>query len=406
MDSLKTQDLAQILGLYSPWVIKDIELAMNAETITILLEKQHDKSRFSFLASSKKGEHVTRRWQHVRFGHYNTFIQASMTLEELAEISGDRPPAFLGAENKTITRELADTIRIAYSRNLNADMISGLLGISHEVVETEIREIETEEQQKEHVALLPLESNPVWREVLTDHVKLSTRLLPLKLLLSRLKLEVSKNIDSQDVIQKSVSELRNFFLRHAGQLANEYEQIGAREDASPRPTNTTSASQKTKLVLPGTKNVLWHQLLTGEFELQTQSMPLKLSIAQQRRSYMATTSEEERLDVIRNVQLFFKHNARTHIPELRILTQMLEKQKEDGVQLPPLNHDIWKQLLLDDKLLSTDKINYRLLLSRLKTNYRRNHDEGSIEQLHSFFSQNARAMLEEIKVINSLASAQ
>jgi hypothetical protein len=406
MDSLKTQDLAQILGLYSPWVIKDIELATNAESITISLEKQHDKSRFSFLAANKKGEHVTRRWQHVRFGHYNTFIAASMTLEELAEISSDRPPAFLGAENKTVTRELSDTIRIAYSRNLNADMISGLLGISHEVVETEIREIETEEQQREHVALLPLESNPVWRGVLTDKVKLSTRLLPLKLLLSRLKLDVSKDIDSQDVLQKSVSELRNFFLRHAGQLSNEYEQIGARESAAPQTPTSSNSSQKTKLVLPGTKNILWKQLLTGEFELQTQSMPLKFSIAQQRRSYAAATDDSERLDVVRNIQLFFKHNARAHIPELRILTQMLEQQKDDGIQLPPISHDIWKQLLLDDQLLSTDKINYRLLLSRLKTNYRRNHDEGSIEQLHSFFSKNARAMLEEIKVINSLASAQ
>ncbi|WP_196158579.1 hypothetical protein [Reinekea sp. G2M2-21] len=402
MDSLKTQDLAQILGLYSPWIVKDIELAADAESITISLEKQSEKGRFSFLPASKKGQQVTRRWQHIRFGHFNTFIQASMSLEELAEISSDRPPAFLGSENKTITRELADTIRIAYSRNLNTDMISGLLGISHEIVDAEIREIETEEQQKRNVGLLPLESNPVWRGVLTDQIKMSTRLLPLKLLLSRLKLDVSKNMESPDIMQKSVSELRNFFIRHAHQLTHEYEQIGARESASPR--NNTSS--KTKLVLPGTKNVLWHQLLTGEFELSTQSMPLKFSIAQQRRAYMAATKEAERIEVIRNIQLFFKHNARTLIPELKILTEMLETQKTSSVQLPPVSHDIWKKLLLDDQLLNTDKINYRLLLSRLKSTYRRNHDEGSIEQLRNFFSQNARAMTDEIKVINSLAAAQ
>lgn len=409
MDSLKTQDLAQILGLYSPWYIKDIDLAADAESITIFLDKQADKSRFTFrAAANKKGQQVTRQWQHIRFGHYTTYIQATMTLEELAEISSDRPPAFLGADNKTITRELADTIRIAYSRNLNADMISSLLGITHTVVETELREIETEEQHKEHVALLPLESNPVWRGVLTDQVKLSTRLLPLKLLLSRLKLDVSKNMESTDAVQRSVSELRNFFLRHAAQLTSEFEQIGAR-DRSPEPapasTNNTSTS-KTKLVLPGTKNIIWHQLLTDEFELNTQSMPLKLNIAQQRRSYMSATKDFERLEVVRSLQLFFKHNARTLIPELRILTEMLEKQKTAGVDLPPIHHDIWKKLLLDDQLLSTDKINYRLLLSRLKTSYRRNQDQGSITQLHNFFSQNARSMTEEIKIINNLAAAQ
>jgi len=403
MDSLKTQDLAQILGLYSPWIIKDIDLAPNAESITIILEKQSDKGRFSFLTSTKKSQQVTRRWQHVRFGHFTTIIQATMSLEELAEISSDRPPAFLGAENKSVTRELADTIRIAYSRNLNSDMISGLLGISQAVVDAEIREIETEEQQKKHISLLPLESNPIWRAVLTDHAKLSTRLLPLKLLLSRLKLDVSKNNDSQDVLQRSVSELRNFFIRHASQLTHEHEQIGARDSATQK-SNTTGT--KTKLVLPGTKNILWHQLLTSEFELETQSMPLKFSIAQQRRAYMASTNEAGRIEVIRNVQLFFKHNARTLIPELRVLTEMLENQKTEGVNLPPVNSEIWKQLLLDDKLLNTDKINYRLLFSRLKTTYRRDHDAGSIEQLRNFFSQNARAMTDEIKVINSLAAAQ
>jgi len=403
MDSLKTQDLAQILGLYSPWNIKEIELAQEAESIIISLEKTNEKGRFSFLAGAKKGQQVTRKWQHVRFGHYNTFIEATMSLEELAEISGDRPPAFLGSEHKTITRELADTIRIAYSRSLTSDIISGLLGISTEIVETEIREIETEEQQKRSVALLPLESNPIWRGVLTDQIKLSTRLLPLKLLMSRLKLDVSKSLGNNDVLQKSVSELRNFFIRHAHQLTHEYEQVGARNSAEPQAPGTT----KTKLVLPGTKSILWHQLLIGELDLNTSSMPLKLNLAQQRRSYLSASKDTERLDVVRNIQLFFKHNARNLIPELRILTDLLEKHKSGGnIQLPPISHDIWKKLLLDDKLLSSDKINYRLLLSRLKTNYRRNHDEGSIEQLHSFFSQNARAMTEEIQVINSLAAAQ
>ncbi|EAR11391.1 hypothetical protein [Reinekea blandensis] len=402
MDSLKNRDMAQILGLYSPWAIKDIELTNDADAIVIHLEKQADRSRFSFLPNQKKSQQVTRRWQHVRFGHVNSFIEATMTLDDLAEISESRPPAFLGAENKRITRELADTIRIAHSRQLNAEMISGLLGISSDVVEAEIREIETEEQMKQHVSLLPLESNPIWRDILTDKVKLSTRLLPLKLLLSRLKLEVSKNLDNVDVMQKSISELRGFFLRHAHQLTHEYELIGAKDTNE----QTKSRSVKTKLVLPGTKNEIWHQLLAGEFDLNTQSMPLKLNLAQQRRAYASATDAQQRVDVIRKLQLFFKSNARTLIPELTILTQMLQAQQEQKVKLPPPDHTIWKDLLLDDQLLNSDKINYRLLLSRLKSSYRRNHDSSSIEQLHSFFSQNAQAMTDEIKIINSLAASR
>lgn len=403
MDSLRTQDLAQILGLYSPWQIKNIELSADSESLVISLDQQADKARFSFLNSAKKTQQVSRRWQHVRFGHFTTYVEANMTLEELSDITAERPPAFLGAENKSITRELADTIRIAYSRNLTAEMISGLLGIKLDVVEAEIREIETEEQQQQSVALLPLESNPIWRNILADKAKLSTRLLPLKLLLSRLKLDISKNSGDNAVMQKSVSELRNFFIRHANQLQHEYDQVGARATAAPDKTASTS---KNKLVLPGTKNVIWHHLLTNEFDLDTRSMPLKLNLAQQRRSYATATNSNERFEIIRTLQLFFKHNARSHIPELKTLTQMVEQQKENVVELPPSNHDVWKQLLLDDQLLPTDKINYRLLISRLKTNYRRSQDQNSIDQLHLFFTQNSRTMTDEIKVINRIAAAQ
>jgi len=82
-----------------------------------------------------------------------------------------------------------------------------------------------------------------------------------------------------------------------------------------------------------------------------------------------------------------------------------DQKNHNDLNLPPVNHEIWKKLLLDDKLLSTEKINYRLLLSKLKVNYRREQDTSSIEQLHQFFNANASAMTEEIKKINSLAAA-
>lgn len=406
MDSLKTDDLGKILGLFDPWRVTAVELISDTESIVISVEKKHEKSRFNFLQTPTRAEQTTKRWQHVRFGHFNTFIQASMSLEELAEITADLPPAFLGAEHKSITRELADTIRIAYSRQLNADMISGLMGISNEIVEAEIREIDSAEQQKNFVALLPLESNEVWRSVLMDQVKLSTRLLPLKLLLSRLKLEVNKNPNNTSVMQRSVLELRAFFIRHATQLKSEYEQLGVYE--SPQPSApAANQNAKLKLVLPGTRSVLWHQLLTGELNLESESMPLKLNLAQQKRAYRTSLNDAQRTEIIRNLQLFFKHNARNLIPELKILTNLVNQgQQEPEVMLPGVDHIIWQKLLLDDRLLQSEKINYRLLLSRLKTNYRRTQDKSYLEQLRSFFSQNARTMGEEIQLINKLAANQ
>ena len=406
MDSLKTHDLAQLLGLYSPWIIKDIELASDSNSLTFIVEKQPEKNIFGFLTGNKKGPQVIHRWQHIRFGHVNTYIEATLSQAELADMSANRPPAFLGEEHKTITRELADTIHIAFSRNLSPEMISGLLGIGLGLVEGEVHDMTGGQQTPHNIALLPLESNPIWRQVLTDQLKLTTRLLPLKLLLSRLKLEVHKNPNSGQVMQKSVAELRTFFIRHAQQLQQEFKILGASENQPNAHTNPNGGARN-RLVLPGTKNPLWHQLLTGELDLDSQNMALRLSLARNSRSYLLTYDEYERLDIVRNLQLFFKHNARNLIPELRLLTELLgQQQDQTRIQLPPVTDNIWKNLLLDDGLLNSEKINYRLLLSRLKSSYRRNHDPLNIEQLHSFFIHNAQTMSDEISLINRLAANQ
>jgi len=75
-----------------------------------------------------------------------------------------------------------------------------------------------------------------------------------------LKLEVHKSAGNTQVMKKSIAELRNFFIRHALQLQHEYQILGA-SDSHSHPDQ--SSALKTKLVLPGTKNPLWHQLLTG-----------------------------------------------------------------------------------------------------------------------------------------------
>jgi len=404
MDSLKTQDLAQLLGLYSPWIIKDIQLVRDSDSLTFIVEKQPAKSRFGFLSGSKRGPKVIRRWQHVRFGHVNTYVEATLTQAEVADMLVNRPPSFLGEEHKTITQELADTIHVAFARNLTAEMISGLLGINLALVEGELRD--NGEHPRHNESLLPLVSNPIWRQVLTEQLKLTTRLLPLKLLLSRLKLEVHKNAGDAQVMQRSTAELRNFLIRHAPQLQEEYQSLGAADGQSADNPNQSGAS-KNKLILPGTKNPLWHQLLTGELDLKSENMALQLSLSRHRRSYFVTLDETERLDIVRNLQLFFKHNARNLIPELRKFTDLLLHQKaQRHIQLPPVTNSIWHDLLLDDALLHSEKINYRLLLARLKANYRRDHDPHSIEQLHNFFTHNAQSMADEISLINRLAANQ
>ncbi|MBU2864350.1 hypothetical protein KO489_10895 [Reinekea forsetii] len=401
MESLKNEDFARVLGVYLPWVVKSLELSTDSDSLTIIIEKQAEKGRFSFLTSNKKQQQVTRRWQHVRIGHYSTYIQATMALNDLAELTESHCPAFLGLDGKKITRELDETIRIAHSRTSLPDIISGLLGVSPEIIETKIREIETEDSQAKKLAVLPLESDAVWRDILLDKTKLTTRLLPLKLLLSRLKLDINRNPDDKALMQRSSAELRNFFDRHALQLKSEYEQVGATQNRS----HQSAPQTKVKLVLPSTQNPIWHSILMGEMDLPTSSMPLQLSLAHKKNSYRSAETKAEQLDIIRSLQIFFKRNAKKYISELKFLTEMISTQQTASDILPPQNHDIWKKLLTDDKILSSEKINYRLFLSKEKSKYLKEQDEECLKNIRDFFFQNSRSMKEEIALINSLAKA-
>lgn len=404
MDCIKTEDLSRILGLFDPWKIKNVELFESSKSLVIEIEKKTDKSLFAFMQSKPVVDVTTKRWQHVRFGHFNSFIELRATLEEISQLSTELPPAFLGSAGKSITRELADTIRNAYSRNLTPDMISSLLGIRVGIVDEEIREIETEETTDDKVSLLPLESNEIWRDILTDKIQISTRLLPLKLLLSRLKLETLKEPDD-GTLHKSVLELRAFFVRHASQLKHEYDQLGAYKADHEKPK---AKPNKLKLVLPGAKSILWRQMLAGDLDIPTESMPLKMCLAQQKRAYRTSVSEAHRSEVVRTLQLFFKHNAKSLVPELKILTELVKQNQQSNSQvlLPDIENEVWQKILLDDTLLESEKINYRLLLSRLKANYRRTNDISYLMQLREFFNQNARSMEEEIQTINRLAISQ
>ncbi len=404
MGNKATDDVGRIIGIFSPWAVKGIRLSKSSESIVITLGKESEKHRFGFLNKSYQTGKVTRRWQHIKFGHFTTFIQATMSLEELSELTTQQPPAFLGAENKSITRELADSIRLAYSHHLNANTISSLLGIPHDIVVAEIEELNSQSNQSADTSLLPLESNPVWRDILTQQVKLGTKLLPLRLLLSRLQLNISKAPGNSEVVKKSIAELRQFFYQHANQLKAEYEKIGA----SPKKplSQQTNQPQKLKLVLPSTNHPIWTGILKGTIKIETQNMPLKLALTQQQRVYLQAEHETDRTVAIRNLMMFFKHNARSLIPELKFLTQLVaeKQQSTKNHTIPPANDKLWQQLLSGEKILPSDKINYRLLLVSLKNSDLNPNKKNHSQQLHDFFQNNALAMKEEIVALNLLAN--
>ncbi len=414
MEKLQRRDLEQILGIYPPWKIKDITVDSVHEKLNVYLDQGGTKARFSFLSSPSR-EHVTTnaapkgmtryQWQHVRFGRFTTFIHAD--LPKSGHAQSGIPPVFLGDVNKQYTYQLAQTVALAKAKKLNEETISSLCGIDVVTVKAITTDIEASQSEKWASSLLPLETDAVWRAILTDDVNITTKLLPLKLLLSRLKLNVYNKKDS-NVLQQSIAELRTFFVRHAQQLKSEYAQLGGHVPKAP--SSNPSTQSNSKLILPGTKNRIWHEILSGSFELHSRNMPLNLIVSKLKKRYEAHPVATEQAKLVADLRNFFLKNARLLRAELTILTKMVRdaSQSESSSSLPDLENQVWRQILIDDSIISSEKMNYRLLLARLRAIYHKEPDAAAeaqvIAQLRAFFDQNKRSMSSEIKQLAVLSS--
>lgn len=408
MEKLQKSNLEQILGIYSPFSIRSLDVNPTDESLLIVLEEPQHKSRFSLRArntarpESQQGKLHTRKWQHIRVGRFTTHIQV-----EVGDKLKTEKYSFLGDPTKQYTYALQQSIEQAASKGLDAETISSLLGYDMVTIRAILMDIEASENERKADAILPLESDPIWRAILTHEVNLTTKLLPLKLLLSRLKLNVYNNKDS-DSIQASVAELRQFFAQHAHQLKGEFAQLGINapvEESKPKQT------AKLRLKLPGLNNPIWHQILSGNFDLHSRNMPLNLYITKLKKQYSEISDTTERRDIIAELQAFFKKSARTLVPELKILTKIItgEADQQASVSLPSEDSQIWSLLLNNETSLPTTKMNYLLLLSKLRSSLLNNDNETALsdarKQLREFFLQNQHVLEQEIKHINDLAVA-
>ncbi len=402
MKPLQSKEIAGLLGIYEPWFIKDIDISSQYEQVVVTIEKQTTKKEFGWFKSSDKGVNKsTLRWRHNKLGQFATIIQTHATVNEITEIDDSHMP-FFGKSNSKLTNELCDSIQMASTKGLNATTIQELFDIPLELIETELQGANERSAQQKLIASLPLIGNPVWHELVTDRRRVSTKNLPLKLLLSRLKMDVHNANDALEVVKKSSAELRAFFVKNINALQTECVQLGVQI-----PTKEEPKKAKSKYVLPGINSLIWNGIFEEQIQLNTDHMGFKFQLARQKKAYWQADNDKERADAIRNLAMAIKHNARSLIPLLKQITELVEQEAQTKKSvLPPADHSIWKELLENENLLPSTKINYRLLLTRLKTVYSRTQGQEPPKQLHNFFIQNSEAMQEEVKIIQQLALAQ
>jgi len=397
MDRLNRREIEQILGIYAPFKVKDVLLDDEKEILTVQIEERTTKSRVSFRSINKKNKTEKVTWQHTKTGRFSTIIEIEPTVNTFSKNRTLNPPAFLGAQDSHYTYQLQQTVLLAASKKLDSESISTLMGIERPLINQIIADSNSQQESQQIQSLLPLESDPVWRAILTHEISFKTNLSSLKFLISRLEFACINKKNEPGVIQDSVATLRQFFIKNKAHLKSEYAQIGVNMDTEPKAKAATP--QNKKRVSLTAEHPVWDSILKGDIDLLSKSTALNLYIMQLKTLYKKEdNSTEDKIKIAKELLFYMKKNIAKLKPELvsisRIVAQMGSSNAEDSI--PAEDHPIWGQLVSGGFTINSKQMAYKLLLVKAQSN---EDSKVASQQIRQYFTRNVRMLESELNQI-------
>lgn len=402
MDKIRASEVESILGIYSPFYIKDIKFNHQDELCTIQLDETSNKKKSiasRFISSSKQ---KTYSWKHVKFGRLNTLIEFKSTPSNLTRLTKLVCPAFLGSEDAAYTKQAQDIILFSHNKKLDADTISTLTGLNLEDIKKFILNNENSQITKNTSSLLPLETDAIWIKIIKREFPLKTNLTPLRMLLHKLEL-TEINSDDGNSLQESVSTLRAFFIKNKANLVQEYQQIGAKPDFS-NPLEKVSTQKKSTSLTPS--HPVWDNILTEKFSLMSSNLAFNLYISRLKSLYNKDLSTSEKRDIIVELMKYLKKNIsalRTELISIKRIAESIDSEPKSN-SIPAKDHPIWQEILNEEFDLNSNRLNLNLLLVKLKSQVSKGLKQESCYELHQFFNDNHRSLKREIESLANIKS--
>ena len=397
MDRLNRREIEQILGVYAPFKVKEVLLDNEKEILTVQIEEITSKSRVPFRSISKRNRVEKVSWQHTKTGRFSTIIEIEPTVNTFSKNRTLNPPAFLGAQDSHYTYQLQQTVLLASSKKLDSESISTLMGIDRPLVNQIIADSNSQQESQQIQSLLPLESDPIWRAILTHEISFKTNFSSLKFLISRLEFACINKKNEPGVIQDSVATLRQFFIKNKAHLKSEYAQIGVNTETEPKAK--AAAPQNKKRVSLTAEHPVWDSILNGDIDLLSKSTALNMYIMQLKSLYKKEgNSTEDKIKIAKELLFYMKKNIAKLKPELvsisRIVSQMGSSNAEDSI--PAENHPIWNELLKGRVVIDSKQMAYKLLLVKAQSN---EDQQLAAQQIRQYFTRNVRMLENELNQI-------
>lgn len=400
-----------VLGINAPWTVQDVIIDEMHRIIEVEVALSSEKSMFSFL--NKGHEEATaqgkKRWSHINLGHYTCYISSLHTQKADQDLSLTQStllqPQFIGDTHSGYTHLLRQQVSLAKLRGLDPAAIASLFKIEISLVEKIIADVAKFPENTQLACCLPTEVDSIWEKILTDKVLLKTQVVPLKLLLSKLKL--STDDKNRDSLKESILALRKFFISQSKILDAEYCQVcsisNRKQIADDRQSTTT------KLLLPSLKNSIWLKMITGKVNLHSANVSFNLFLTRLRHAFQNSKDNNSRLNTLNSLREFFRKNARQLKPELIQINKLMNAPEDTQYSLPDVQHKIWRRILREDGFMQSGHVAYKLLLANLRSQVLMNPDPvielNAVRRIRDFLSHNQKTMQQELRMVLKTAYA-
>ena len=406
MERIELSVLQDALGIGAPWAIKSVVVDAENQRFNIHLDLHDRKKVLGFFDSGRKDSQslAVGAWQYQTVGNFRCIIHAAIPV---ASDSGVTSPAvmslaaFLGHPSRSYSNLIRQQVALAELKGMDVNVMSSVFGLEPSLITTILDDLQKSSVQSRSLAFLPTEVDPSWNKILRDQMLIKTTSLPLKLLLSKMKLTANK-VSSEQQRQELVQELRQFFVANTAVLDSEIDQIcGISGNTMQQRVKVAKTQQK--LVLPALKNPLWLDLLSGKLKLNSQSVPLNLLISRQRMAFLQGHNVREKVQAIETIREYFRKNYRSLKPELVLLNRAMDIRSKTLLRLPEADNEIWQKVLTDDSFVPSDNVAYKLLLAKLRSQLARDDDGGikieAATRVREFIKQNQKSMRRELDTL-------
>lgn len=407
MDKMDLPALEKLLGISQPWTIKSITADTFNQTLDVYLEQSSKKKRFGFKDTPKDVGAQAGSWTYMPVGSFRCVIHASVPSSTAANERSPinttivQQPAFIGHPNRNYSNFIRQKVAVAHLKSIPVSVTLEALQINETLYKSIVEDLNTSSVDVKQLTYLPTETDPVWRNVLQNRLRIKTDQIAFRMLLSKLQLATGKE-ETGENLRENAKDLWRFFYSNAHQLEAEIDQVCGITTAQMK-AQAAAARTKQKLILPAIQNPVWIEILTGKVELGSRSIPLNLLISKQRIAFMQGETNADKVRSIETLREYVKQNYRNLKNELILINKAMKNNKRGQFSLPEDDHEIWQRILEDDGFVPSHNMAYKLLLSKLRMQVKANRDPvvriEAARNIRSFMRQNRSALQDELKII-------